>query len=291
MPETCRAGSTWSSAWAVTARCCGRRRSSRAPCRPSSPSRWARSASCSPLPALRPTARLSCRLLSCRFLSCRRLSCRLLSCRLLPCMPPPPTPALLLPRTPFPYEQHEAQLRQLIRGGCHLTPRVRLSCRIRRKRATGGGGDGGGGGGGVGRAGLGGAAEDDGEEWLALNEVVIDRGEATFLGYAPPPSPPPPSPPPPSPPPPSQPPSPPPPSQPPSPPPPLHPPPPPPPSPPSLPQPAPPPPAPPPPRSLDTRSAAGETRPPTRLDPSPSLARRAEPERRESLDRVSAADG
>jgi len=97
-------------------------------------------------------------------------------------MPPPPTPSLLLPRTPFPYEQHEAQLRQLIRGGCHLTPRVRLSCRIRRKRATGGGGDGGGGGGGVGRAGLGGAAEDDGEEWLALNEVVIDRGEATFLG-------------------------------------------------------------------------------------------------------------
>ena len=99
--------------------------------------------------------------------------------------------------TPFAFEDHASQLDQILDGGCHLTLRARLSCRIERAPGS------------PGRAAAasvsarascsGGASErrsrrpsweeslqpadeEAEEEWLAINEVVIDRGQSTFLG-------------------------------------------------------------------------------------------------------------
>ena len=99
--------------------------------------------------------------------------------------------------TPFAFEDHASQLDQILDGGCHLTLRARLSCRIERTPSS------------PGRASLAsasgasarrsrrpslessplepdddgdGAEEEEEEEWLAINEVVIDRGQSTFLG-------------------------------------------------------------------------------------------------------------
>ena len=70
--------------------------------------------------------------------------------------------------TPFDFSEHKARLAQLITAGCQLTLRSRLSCSIVRA-AKPGAADGGG------------QPAPEGE-WLALNEVVIDRGTATMLG-------------------------------------------------------------------------------------------------------------
>eukprot|EP00967_Tisochrysis_lutea_P059675 scaffold76056_cov27-Tisochrysis_lutea.AAC.3 len=107
--------------------------------------------------------------------------------------------------TPFNFREHPNQLRQLIEGGCHLTPRMRLSCRIVRAHRRRGSsvlgicheqyreGDDPAKASGCARQSassaslMGDAGGDDGRcacdpEWLALNEVVIDRGNAPFLG-------------------------------------------------------------------------------------------------------------
>ena len=61
--------------------------------------------------------------------------------------------------TPFHVSEHEPRLEQLLDCGCHLTLRSRLYCRIER------------------------AGQRDEQKsrdgWLALNEVVIDRGCAS----------------------------------------------------------------------------------------------------------------
>lgn len=96
--------------------------------------------------------------------------------------------------TPFAFEDHASQLDQILDGGCHLTLRARLSCRIERAPSS------------PGYAAVAahaastpgaserrshrsswessppGPAEAEEEEWLAINEVVIDRGQSTFLG-------------------------------------------------------------------------------------------------------------
>ena len=70
--------------------------------------------------------------------------------------------------TPFDFSEHKARLAQLITAGCQLTLRSRLSCSIVRAAKPG--------------AADGGAPPAPEGEWLALNEVVIDRGTATMLG-------------------------------------------------------------------------------------------------------------
>jgi len=82
--------------------------------------------------------------------------------------------------TPFKVEEHHLRLDQLFESGCHLTLRSRLYCTIERcstppsKPA------------GANASGDANASEDaSGDEaagWLALNEVVIDRGTSTYLG-------------------------------------------------------------------------------------------------------------
>ncbi|KAL1528941.1 hypothetical protein AB1Y20_010263 [Prymnesium parvum] len=76
--------------------------------------------------------------------------------------------------TPFPFELHANTLDRLFETGCNLTVRVRLSCSIIRAE---------------GNAELAaadgewvGPADGTSASWLALNEVVIDRGTSTFLG-------------------------------------------------------------------------------------------------------------
>ena len=59
----------------------------------------------------------------------------------------------------------------MIDTGCHLTLRTRLHCRIERADHSDG----------LSEAALKVRAREE-EGWLALNEVVIDRGKATFLG-------------------------------------------------------------------------------------------------------------
>jgi len=83
--------------------------------------------------------------------------------------------------TPFPFERHADTLDRLFETGCNLTLRVRLSCSIERAEGN------------EARAAADGASdppltgwEDEqgqaSSKWLALNEVVIDRGTSTFLG-------------------------------------------------------------------------------------------------------------
>jgi len=66
--------------------------------------------------------------------------------------------------TPFAFGDHRERLARILSEGCHLTPRVRLSCRLERQSDPPS------------------ADYSAAQEFLALNEVVIDRGTATFLG-------------------------------------------------------------------------------------------------------------
>ncbi len=103
--------------------------------------------------------------------------------------------------TPFTMEEHAHRLDQLCDSGCHLTLRSRLRCTIERANNGGRVASQGGGADGAGRAlGCAGAAAPwatsasaaasadaassacELNGWLALNEVVIDRGTSTYLG-------------------------------------------------------------------------------------------------------------
>ena len=65
--------------------------------------------------------------------------------------------------SPFEYENFECELERMIEEGCMVTLRMRLECSVHRKSPSGGG------------------HEQHGETVHALNEVVIDRGPASFL--------------------------------------------------------------------------------------------------------------
>ena len=93
--------------------------------------------------------------------------------------------------TPFTIDEHPHRLDQLCHSGCHLTLRSRLRVVIERaahppaatdaaQRTVGGGADAGDAS--AASAGGSGAAESSDAGWLALNEVVIDRGTSTYLG-------------------------------------------------------------------------------------------------------------